>query len=156
MSYFGNITGQPLGGGGRGGSKITDSGHLARLERALQVEVPAAAGLVRGGNAIIEEARFNLNEGAISGPGHIPGPAGGYSKSDTHELEESLAVQEPIENADTIYVAAGAFGVAHAVYQELGTPTILPRPNLQLAARAKRNEVAPAIADEMRKARNAS
>jgi hypothetical protein len=136
-------------------SRVTDSGHLARLTRALAVEAPVSAGLVLGGQAIIDEARFNLNDGAISGPGHVPGPPGGYSKSDTHELEQSLAVHEPIETAGTIYVAAGAFDCAHAVAQEFGTERMLPRPNLQLATIAKGRDTAPAIAAEMRKARNA-
>lgn len=155
MTYFGDISGTPLGGGGSGGAKVTDTGHLARLRRALEVEDAVSAGLLRGGQAIIDEARFNLNEGAISGVGHVPGPAGGYSKSDTHELEESLAVHEPVEVADTIYVAAGAFDCPHAVYQELGTEHMLPRPNLQLATAARGHETAPAIAEEMRKGRNA-
>jgi hypothetical protein len=140
--------------GAQGMSRITDSGHFARLERALAIDAPVSAGLMLGGQAIIEEARFNLNDGAISGPGHVPGPPGGYSKSDSHELEKSLAVHEPIETAGTIYVAAGAFDCPHAVMQELGTEHMLPRPNLQLATIARGRETAPAIAAEMRKARN--
>jgi len=136
-------------------NRITDSGHLARLQRALAVNEPVSAGLTQGGQAIIDEARLNINEGAISGSGHIPSPAGGYSKSDTHELEESLAVREPIEAAGTIYVAAGAFDCPHAVMQEFGTSKMLPRPNLQLATVARGGETALAIAAEMRKARNA-
>jgi hypothetical protein len=158
VSYNGPISGTPLGGGASGGAKVTDSGHMARLERMLSPATDAAvgAGLRIGANAIVEEARFNLNSGAISGPGHIPGVAGGYSKSDTHELEKSLAVGETIEVADSIHTTAGAFGVPHAVYQELGTPTVLPRPNLQLATRARRGVVAPAVADELRRVRNAT
>lgn len=134
-------------------NKITDNGHLARLQRALAVDEPVAAGLLIGGQAIIDETRLNLNDDAISGSGHVPGPAGGYSKSDTHELEESLAVQDPIEVGDTVYVAAGAFDCAHAVMQELGTSKMLPRPNLQLATIARRGETVSAIANEMRKVR---
>lgn len=158
MSYSGTISGTPLGGGGNGGSKVTDTGHLARLERMIsqQSDEAIAEGLRIGAQAIVDEARFNLNEGAISGPGHIAGIEGGYSKSDTHELEESLAVGETIDVADSIHVTAGSFGVPHAVYQEFGTATVLPRPNLQLASRARGKDAAPAIAAELRKVRNAT
>jgi hypothetical protein len=156
MTYFGPMSGTPLGGDG--GSKVTDTGHLARLERMISPESDAAvtAGLRTGAQAIVDEARFNLNDGAISGPGHIPGPAGGYSKSDTHELEESLAVGEVVDELDTIHVPAGAYDCPHAVYQELGTEKVLARPNLQLATRAVRHTVAPAIAEELRRVRNAT
>lgn len=133
---------------------VTDTGHLARLERALSVEDAVGHGLTRGAQGIVDEARFNVNDGAISGPGHIPGAPSSYAKSDTHEYEQSLSVGEVIEVADTIYQTAGSHGVPYGIMLELGTSKMLPRPNLQLATRAKRNEVAPAIADEMRKARN--
>lgn len=141
-------------------SKITDSGHLGRLERALAVEAPVSAGLLMAGQDLVDVVRFNLNNGAISGPGHIPGAAGSYSKSDSHELEQSLAVHEPIEMATSIHVAAGAFDCPHAVYQEFGVKEgepgyVAPRPNLQLGAIETRHNAMGHIASEMRKARNA-
>lgn len=127
---------------------VTDTGHLKKLRALIspEAERAIAAGLERTADGIVDETRENLNDGAISGIGHVPGPPGGYSKSDTHELEESLHRGVTEETGDTISTSAAA-SAEHGLYQELGTSKVAPRPNLHLATIARGKDAVRYIAD---------
>lgn len=125
--------------------RLTD-GHGSRLQRlalsrmapALSQELNAAA------DSIVETAQRSLNDGAISGSGHIPGPPGGYSNSDTHDLEKSFHRSGSVEVGSEIRTSVVADS-DHALYQELGTSKMAPRPNMQLAT----NEVRPTVIEAL-------
>ena len=93
--------------------------------------------LARHGTFAKRYTQFKIKEGAVSGPGHIPGPPGGYSNADTHELDKSIRVEKTDDPGARILTA----GAEHGIYQELGTvgpdgqPRVSPRPNLQLGAK---------------------
>lgn len=124
---------------------FTDN-HAARLRKLMLSRILPAMGeeLESGADAIVETAKHNLNDGAISGSGHIPGPPFGYSNSDTHELEQSFHRGDTIETAGEIKSSVIA-DAPHAIFQELGTSKVLPRPNMQLATEEHRSDVAEAL-----------
>jgi hypothetical protein len=125
--------------------RLTDN-HEQRLERMRLGRVLPALGeeLEAAAESIVTTAQQNLNDGAISGPGHIPGPPGGYSNSDTHELEQSFHRGETIEMAGEVKSSTIA-DAPHAIYQELGTSKVQPRPNMQLATEEVRPTVIEAL-----------
>ena len=96
---------------------------------------------------VSEFAQKKIKEGAVSGPQHIPGPPGGYSNADTHDLDTSIKRQRDGGTKGSALVVATA---PHAIYQELGTVNMEPRPNLQLAEKAKRKEFKEAIAKRIK------
>lgn len=118
----------------------------ARLRKMEPTRILAALGeeLEAGADAVVETARFNLNDGALSGSGHIPGPPGSYSKSDTHELEQSFHRGETIASPGEVSTSAIA-DAPWAIYQELGTSKMQPRPNMQLAVGENRKKIARAL-----------
>jgi len=112
---------------------ITDH-HAQRLAKMSPRRIiPALADVLEeGAQAIVDTARFNINDGAISGSGHIPGPPGGYPNSDTHELEQSLRVGDTIETPQQVKTSAIA-DAPYAAYVERGTSKAEPRPYMELA-----------------------
>jgi len=121
--------------------KFTDN-HAQRLAKMAPSRVMPAFGdqLDKGAQSLVEHARYNINDGAISGAGHVPGPPGGYPNSDTHELEQSLHKGEVIETPNEVRTAAIA-DAPHAAYVELGTSKAAPRPYMQLATEEVRGAV---------------
>lgn len=96
--------------------------------------------------------RNNMNDGAISGSRHVPGPPYGSAKSDTHEMEQSIHVGEVIETPTEIRTAviAGGDEAPYAIYVELGHSNALPRPGLSLAVQEVRPTVMDAIEGRFR------
>jgi len=125
--------------------KVTDN-HAARLVRLNPARIMPAMGeeLGAAAQAIVDVARQNINDGAISGPGHAPGPPYGYPNSDTHELEQSLHVGEIMETATEIKTSAIA-DAPYASYVELGTSRALPRPYMQPSTEEVRPTVIEAL-----------
>jgi hypothetical protein len=125
--------------------RVTDN-HAARLLRLARSRVLPALGeeLTHAAQTIVDTMRHEMNDGAISGPGHIPGPPYGTAKSDTHQMEESLHVTPLIETPGEIRTGAAA-DTPYALYVELGTSRALPRPGLQLATAEHRTDVREAL-----------
>lgn len=121
--------------------RVTDN-HAARLARMSPASVrPVLAdSLDKGAQSIVEHARYNINDGAISGSGHISGPIGGFPNSDTHELADSLHKGELIETAADVRTSAIA-DAPYAAFVERGTSRAGPRPFMQLTV----EELRPAI-----------
>jgi HK97 gp10 family phage protein len=125
--------------------RITDN-HAQRIARLSPSRIIPRLGevLEDGAQAIVDTARQNINEGAISGPGHVPGPPGGYPNSDTHELEKSLHASELTATGDEIKASAVA-DAPHSGFVELGTSRAAPRPYMQLATEENRPGVIAAL-----------
>lgn len=125
--------------------RVTDN-HAQRLARMAPSRIMPVLGeeLVFGAGQIVDYARANINDGAISGPGHIPGPVGGFPNSDTHELEQSLHVGELIETPGQIQTAAIA-DAPYAAYVELGTSRAGPRPYMEPSSQELRPTVMEAL-----------
>lgn len=130
--------------------RITDH-HAARLLRLSPSRILPAMGeeLQAGAKAIEDTMRRNMNEGAISGSGHIPGAPGDYAKSDTHKMEESIKAGELVESATEIKtaVSAGDSEAPYPIYVELGTSKAAPRPGMQLAIEEHRGDITEALGD---------
>jgi hypothetical protein len=123
--------------------RVTDD-HAARLKRMLpdRIRTAMADQVDAGAQSIVEHARHNINDGAISGAGHVPGPVGGYPNSDTHELEQALHKGETVDTGGEIRSRAVS-SAPYAGYVELGTSRAGPRPYMQLAT----EEVRPAVVE---------
>lgn len=126
--------------------KITDN-HAARLARLNPANILPAMGqeIEAAAQSIVDIARFNINDGAISGPGHIAGAPYGYPNSDTHELEQSLHVGETLETPGEIKTSAIA-DAPYSAWVELGTSRALPRPYMVSSTEEVRPTVLPALA----------
>lgn len=128
--------------------RVTDN-HLARLMKMQPARIMPAMGeeLESGAQAIEETMRRNMNDGAISGSGHIPGAPGSYAKSDTHKLEESIKAGELVETPTEIKtsVSAGDSEAPYGIYVELGHSGAAPRPGLQLATGEHRDDIVEAL-----------
>lgn len=111
--------------------KVTDSGHAARLQRLASPALIEALGraLVASAEAIGDDAAESIRADSISGPGHIPSEPGQPPNADTHDLDESIHVGELIDvgNGIQTHVIADS---DHALWMEMGTSKILPRPFL--------------------------
>lgn len=113
---------------------VTDHGHAARLARLSSPALFDALGhaLLTSAGSIAEDAAESVRANSISGPGHIPSKPGQPPNADTHDLDESIHVGELIETPGQIQTAVIADS-EHAIWMELGTSTILPRPFLMPA-----------------------
>ena len=126
---------------------LDDGAHVARLNRLVSPEFIAALGnaLLEGAETIAEDAIFSIRDGAISGSGHIASLPGDPPNADTHDLDESIHVGELIETPSQIQTAVIADS-GHALYMELGTSRIAPRPFLSPAMQANRPTVLRRVA----------
>lgn len=128
--------------------RVTDN-HAARLAKMMPSRIMPAMGeeLQSGAQAIEDTMRRNMNDGAISGSGHIPGPPGSYASSDTHKMEESIKAGELVETATEIKtsVSAGDSEAPYPLYVELGHSGVAPRPGLQLATEEHRSDITEAM-----------
>jgi HK97 gp10 family phage protein len=133
--------------------KIMDN-HMPRLVRMapalivpdLSDEVAAAA------ESIVDDAKFSIIDGAISGPGHIPSLPGEPPSADTHELDESIHVGEVIETTGSVKGSAIADSFK-AKFLELGTSNMVERPFMGPATRRNHGKIIRSIADRLRKGR---
>lgn len=130
--------------------RITDN-HGPRLARLAPAPIFDAMGEEIGAAAqsIVDIARQNINDGAISGPGHVAGAPYDYPKSDTHELEQSLHVGELLETASEVKTSAIA-DAPYASYVQLGTSRALPRPYMDTATEEVRPTVIAALSARFR------
>jgi hypothetical protein len=133
-------------------NKVTDTGHLARLQRMLSGQTDTAVGeaLREGAEAIAEEAKFSIKDGAISGPGHIPSAPGEPPNADTHDLDESIHVGEVTQDGGSIKTAVIADS-EHALPMELGTSTIAERPFMRPATEMHRQDIVKGVQAAVRK-----
>ena len=137
--------------------KLDDRAWQSRLDRLASPELVAVLGqaLLEGAQAIAEDAAHSIRDGAISGPGHVPSAPGEPPNADTHDLDESIHVGELIETPDRIQTAVIADS-DHALYMELGTSRIAPRPFMLPAMIRNRPDVIRHVAqafDKFRKGR---
>lgn len=108
--------------------RLTDHHGPRLLRMAAPLILPALGEEIQAGaQSIVDIARHNINDGAISGPGHVPSAPGEYPKSDTHDLEQSLHVGELIATEQGVTTSAIADS-DHAAYLELGTSRMAARP----------------------------
>lgn len=117
--------------------------RLARMQPAA-VRPVLADSLDRGAQSLVEHARLNIEDGAISGPGHVAGPVGGFPNSDTHELAESLHKGPLIETIGDVRTSA----IADAPYARLvhnGTSRAGPRPFMSLTVAALRTVIVQSL-----------
>ena len=122
--------------------RISDGGHIARLQRLAGERVLAEVGqaLVVGAEMIAADAKFSIIDGAISGSGHVPSLPGQPPNADTHDLDESIHVGDLIETDRAIQTAVIADS-DHAAAMELGTSLVLPRPYMVPATERNRDGV---------------
>lgn len=118
--------------------------HKARLARLSSPALINNVGLalLATGKVIEEDIRFNMNDGAISGPGHIPSLPGESPLSDTHALEQSIHVTELERTPDAIQttVQEGGPSAPYAAALEYGFGNIAERPHMRPATeRARKN-----------------
>jgi hypothetical protein len=99
-----------------------------------------AAALEAGAESVVVVARFNINDGAVSGAGHVSGPVGGYPNSDTHELAASLHRGDTIETPGQIKSSAIA-DAPYAAFVHNGTSRAGPRPFMMLTVEALRLKI---------------
>jgi hypothetical protein len=134
--------------------RFTDN-HGDRLKRLALHRLTPGLGevLLENAQTIVDFARVNINDGSVSGPGHVPGPVGGYPNSDTHELEQSLHVGELIETGSEIKTSAIA-DAPHAIYVERGTSNAGPRPYIEPSTEEVRPHVLAGLASAFRKVVN--
>jgi HK97 gp10 family phage protein len=126
--------------------RVTDNGHVARLERMASRPLVDAIGnaLLHGAGLIAESARHSIKDGAISGAGHVPSAPGQPPNADTHDLDQSIHVGELIETTAGVQTAVIADS-DHARYLENGTSRIAPRPFLAPATELHRRDVREGI-----------
>lgn len=127
--------------------KVTDSGHLARLQRLISPLAEEVIGEELGVAATIiaEDAAHSIRDGAISGPGHIASLPGEPPNADTHDLDASIHTGEAIQIGDVVK----AFVIAdsdHAQDMEFGNSRVAERPYLRPATERHRTEAAKRIA----------
>lgn len=129
-----------------GGDADRFEARLARLSSPL---LAAAVGksLVESAEAIKEDIRFNMNDGAISGKGHIPSEPGSSPLSDTHALEQSVQLTELLNEGEfvAISVTEGDEESPQAAWLELGTSSIAERPHMRPAVERARPSVRDGI-----------
>jgi len=118
--------------------------HLARLNRLsgrTLIDYTGAA-LLDTAKELEEDIRFSLNDGSISGPGHIPSLPGEPPNTDTHDLEQSIHVTELVEVADYLQttVSEGGAQAPYAPTLEYGGGNIAERPHMRPAAERARQE----------------
>ncbi len=122
-------------------ARITDGGHVARLERLAGPAMAAGIGaaLIEGAEAISADARFSIIDGAISGSGHVPSQPYHAPNADSHDLDESIHVGDLIETDRGVQTAVIADS-DHA-WIEIGGSKILPRPYMGPATQRNREGV---------------
>lgn len=122
-------------------ARISDGGHIARLQRLAGSATVAAMGeaLLEGATMIAASAKQGILDGAISGPGHIPSAPYEAPNADTHDLDESIHVGDLIET-DTVLQTAAIADSDHA-WIELGGSKMAPRPYMAPATELHRRDV---------------
>jgi hypothetical protein len=129
--------------------------HIARLKR---LSSPALVRNVAGAlevtaEAIREDTVESLDEGAISGAGHIPSAPGLPPNSDSRDLANSGRVGETAEvGASTagyvqVAVSFGGSSAPYAVVQEYGGTVLPERPYLRPATERARKPHADRLKD---------
>jgi hypothetical protein len=121
--------------------RISDGGHMARLQRLAGPATVAAMGeaLLQGAELIAASAKFSIIDGSISGSGHVPSLSGQPPNADTHDLDESIHVGELIETDNVLQTAVIADS-DHA-WIERGGSKMAPRPYMEPATELHRRDV---------------
>lgn len=78
--------------------------HLARMMALADNMTPVRKGLFDAGRKIEADARFSLNDGSISGPGHVASNPGEPPNTDTHHLERNISTRFRGEEASTAFL----------------------------------------------------
>lgn len=97
-------------------AKITGTAAFSRRMDGLASGLGnLTTALLAAGRDVEETARNSLNDGAVSGPAHVPSAPGTPPNTDSHRLEASIHTEAERENkvlviADTPYAAAQEFG----------------------------------------------
>lgn len=120
--------------------------HSARLKRMTPALLVPALGeeLLAGAEAVVEDTRASILDGAISGSGHIPSAPGEPPNADTHHLDQSLRVGDLIETSGTIQTSA-INDADYALALEKGTSRMVERPSLGPAVRRQQIPVFEAL-----------
>lgn len=128
-----------------------DDRHAPRLVRMNPAAFAAAFGeeLLSGAEAIVEDARVSILDGAVSGSGHKPSAPFTAPNADTHVLDESIHVGEVIETPGVVQTSAIA-DAPYALPLEKGTSRMLERPFLSPATRRQHLPVFEAVLGRFR------
>lgn len=119
--------------------------HPSRVEPLLRDEVQAGAQL------IVDEARFSIIDGAVSGSGHVPSLPGTAPSADTHVLDESIRAGEVTQ--DLGHTSSYAEATAeYAKYHE-GSSATVERPFMGPATQRSRGRIFRSLVDRLRKGR---
>lgn len=112
--------------------------HGDRLRRLSGnvVRSGIADAVAAGAELIAQEARDSIIEGGISGPSHIASAPGETPNADTHELDQSIRV----ENNRISLVSRVTADAEYAIPLEFGTANMAERPFMGPAGRKKRPE----------------
>lgn len=130
--------------------KISDD-HAERLLRMRPEPLAYAMGeeLEAGAQAIVDDARESILDGAVSGSKHVASLPGEAPNADTHVLDQSLHVGDVIETPGLVQTSAIA-DAPYAFYLELGTTNMTERPFLGPATRRQQAPVFEALAERFR------
>jgi len=107
---------------------------LNRLTSDMEPRVLAA--LMSAGRDIQRDAVNSLNEGAVSGPAHVPSAPGEPPNSDTHRLADSIEVI-PDGPTRVLVVASTPYAAA----QEFGNSRLPERPYMRPALAKNRSNI---------------
>lgn len=124
--------------------------HGDRLRRlSSRVVTTKIADAVEDGAELIKvEVVDSILDGGISGPNHVVSSPGEPPNADTHELDQSIAVESNRSRLTAKVVSSSEA----AVPLEFGTENMEERPHMRPAAQKKRPEARRLIAAAVRQA----
>jgi hypothetical protein len=127
-----------------------EDNHAPRLAKMLPalVEIAMISEVEAGAEAIAEEAKFSIIDGAISGSGHVASLPGEAPNADTHDLDQSIHATSADVIGDTI--TADAVADSDHAFIELGTSRMEPRPYMAPASRRLRDDIVRSLAQRLR------
>jgi HK97 gp10 family phage protein len=125
--------------------KVSLSG-FGKLRKRVEDEVFKA--LYVATDLITKEAALSITKGSISGKKHVPSRPGQPPNADTRQLDTSIVTIPHRETMSCQSVAQAP----HAIFMELGTSRIAPRPFMRPALANNTKEVNAIISAAVKRA----